>query len=67
MIKEIDAASWNLGVDLSLLGALEENSSVRHPSQASNVTQAQGAINHSGGAGLQGEEREIRIDNKYVY
>lgn len=67
-IEKIDASSWNLGVGLSLLGAPEENSSVRHLSQASSVTQAQGAINHSGGAGFKGEEREIKkIGNKYVH
>lgn len=66
VIKQIDAASWNLSVGLVLLGALEENSGVRHLSRASNVTQAQGAINHCGGAGLHGEEREMEKKKKAI-
>lgn len=52
VIRHIDAAWLDLHADLSLTDVFVENISVRHPSQTSNVTQAQEAINHGSVAGL---------------
>lgn len=52
VIRHIDAAWLDLHADLSLTDVFVENIGVRHPSQTSNVTQAQEAINHGSVAGL---------------